>query len=138
MIVRCRRSALAGVAFVAARHIPVLSLYPLVASHCTTELVCAAKHRRFSIGRHDWPQNWIRRKKVWDDMDHDTQLLWRVLGWTAATWDQCPQDQMKCWGDLSDEQRKAATELGYDNRLWDAEDKSRAKGETFAILTFVV
>jgi len=130
-------------AFVAARHIPVLSLYPLVASHCTTELLCAAKHRRFSIGRHDWPQNWIRRKKVWDDMDHDTQLLWRVLGWTKKLWDDMDHDtqnsdKMKCWGDLSDEQRKAATELGYDNRLWDAEDKSRGKGERYAIPIFVV
>ena len=76
-------------------------------------------------------------------MDHDTQLLWRVLGWTKKLWDDMDHDtqnsdKMKCWGDLSDEQRKAATELGYDNRLWDAEDKSRGKGKRYAISIFVV
>jgi hypothetical protein len=41
--------------------------------------------RQLSIGRFDWPSGWIRREREWERMDSDTQLLWRVLGWTGLT-----------------------------------------------------
>ena len=126
--------------------------------------------RPLSISRFDWPSDWVRQARVWEQMDSDTQMLWRVLGWTgscifsvpglavpsalsvsssmnlvtqavsaAAAWErgECPQEQMKCWDDLSDEQRRAATELGYDRMLWDAEDKSRVTGAQLFFLCFV-
>ena len=45
----------------------------------------AACLRQLSIGRFDWPSGWIRREREWERMDSDTQLLWRVLGWTGLT-----------------------------------------------------
>ena len=33
----------------------------------------------------DWPSGWIRRASNWKDMDMDTQMLWRILGWTGES-----------------------------------------------------
>ena len=78
--------------------INVARCVPLVGGGCFARLpsnttrLCAGfaqigRHPRrlrpMSIGRHDWPSDWIRRKPIWDDMDSDTQMLWRVLGWTG-------------------------------------------------------
>lgn len=81
--------------------------------------------RHMSISRHDWPNGWIRCKLEWMEMDLETQLLWRVLGWKHVTWDdkRIPKVSSQRWEELGDEQRRAASELGYDKHLWDAEDR---------------
>mmetsp|Transcript_33892 Transcript_33892/g.52807 ORF Transcript_33892/g.52807 Transcript_33892/m.52807 type:complete len:184 (+) Transcript_33892:426-977(+) len=81
--------------------------------------------RLLGISRHDWPDEWIRRKRCWGDMDKETQELWMILGWNADNWDLGRRSEdKKSWADFSSKEYHAARELGYDQWLWDAEDKS--------------
>lgn len=40
---------------------------------------------------------------------------------------ECPVQHSQRWHELGDEQRRAASELGYDRRLWDAEDRTSTR-----------
>jgi len=58
-------------------------------------------------------------------MDKETQELWMILGWNADNWDLGRRSEdKKSWADFSSKEYHAARELGYDQWLWDAEDKS--------------
>jgi len=65
----------------------------------------------------------IKRRKVWRDMDQDTQLLWTALGWTENLWENegKANTEESDWEDLFPSQRKAAERLGYSRRQWDTE-----------------
>jgi hypothetical protein len=58
----------------------------------------------------------------WNDMTKAEQALWGVLGWTEASWseeEKPPASEDKYWNQLSDEEREAASKLGYTKELWD-------------------
>mmetsp|Transcript_63136 Transcript_63136/g.102110 ORF Transcript_63136/g.102110 Transcript_63136/m.102110 type:complete len:155 (+) Transcript_63136:2-466(+) len=86
--------------------------------------------RRLSIGKNEWPREWIARQDRWIDMDSDTQRLWRVLGWSEQLWTagRLPPIQRKAWEALRESERTAAEKLGYCGKLWMFEDKTSARG----------
>ena len=101
----------------------------------------SAQQRWLSIGKNEWPRDWIRREERWIDMDGETQSLWRTLGWSEQLWTahhtskstkaggcspRCPPIQRKKWAALRDSEREAAMQLGYCERLWEFEDKECA------------
>jgi len=58
----------------------------------------------------------------WTDMNKAEQALWGVLGWTEEAWNEeakPPASEDKYWNQLSDEEREAATKLGYTKESWD-------------------
>ena len=98
--------------------------------------------RWMSIGKNEWPRDWIRREERWHDMDPETQGLWRTLGWSEQLWaahftkkrsgqgvwtPRCPPIQRKKWAALRDAEREAAQQLGYCEKLWEFEDKQSAR-----------
>lgn len=65
----------------------------------------------------------IKRRKLWRDMDKETQTMWTALGWTESLWDddgKANTEEMD-WADLFPSQRKAAEHLGYSRRQWNSE-----------------
>lgn len=86
----------------------------------------AGVQRSFGIGIHHWPKDWIRRSEKWEEMDSETQGLWRKLGWNSSDWNvgKSPEVSRRKWADLTAEEQKAAAQLGYARDLWDAEDKT--------------
>eukprot|EP00802_Teleaulax_amphioxeia_P031734 Tamp_35183.p1 GENE.Tamp_35183~~Tamp_35183.p1 ORF type:complete len:156 (+),score=13.74 Tamp_35183:42-509(+) len=87
--------------------------------------------RGMSIGKNQWPRDWITRQDRWKDMDSETQRLWRTLGWSETLWEagRIPPIHRKRWEKLREAEREAAETLGYDCRLWNAEDKASAGGK---------
>ncbi len=58
----------------------------------------------------------------WTDMTQAEQELWKVLGWNEASWEgeaKKPASDNKYWRQLSDEEKDAATKLGFNKSLWD-------------------
>ena len=52
----------------------------------------------------------------WTDMNNDEQALWATLGWNEASWEEdsdAPDSNEKYWEDLTENERDAATKLGY-------------------------
>jgi hypothetical protein len=65
----------------------------------------------------------LARLRQWDDLNEASQTVWAKLGWSAENWasgDGVATERM-AWNDLSAEQKQAALELSYDERLWDDE-----------------
>mmetsp|Transcript_96428 Transcript_96428/g.155585 ORF Transcript_96428/g.155585 Transcript_96428/m.155585 type:complete len:107 (+) Transcript_96428:70-390(+) len=79
-----------------------------------------------TIGKDEWPRDWISRQDRWSDMDDATCLNWRVLGWSEQLWmaGRVPPIQRKQWDKLRESERAAAVQLGYCDKLWESEDKS--------------
>jgi hypothetical protein len=63
----------------------------------------------------------------WNNLDCDElspaeQKLWSVLGWDAESWSGSsdePASDDKNWSKLSDTERFAAGQRGYDEEIWD-------------------
>jgi len=57
----------------------------------------------------------------WTALTPTEQILWGKLGWNQASWDEeieAPDSEDKDWAELSDEERIAATQLGYVEETW--------------------
>ena len=60
----------------------------------------------------------------WEGMTPAEQWLWKVLGWTEASWNEeekPPASEDKYWKQLTVEERFAAERLGYTKASWDEE-----------------
>ena len=58
----------------------------------------------------------------WEDMTAAEMALWEKLGWNADSWEgeaKQPASEDKYWMQLSPEEQKAATALGYTKESWD-------------------
>ncbi|MCI5222720.1 MAG: hypothetical protein D3924_08640 [Candidatus Electrothrix sp. AR4] len=58
----------------------------------------------------------------WKDLAPAEQKLWGLLGWNKASWQgdtDEPASEGQPWRKLSNEERHAAIQLGYDKRYWD-------------------
>ena len=58
----------------------------------------------------------------WADLTPAEQALWMVLGWDEASWEgeaKKPPSEDLYWNQLSEEERMAATKLGYTKETWD-------------------
>ena len=56
----------------------------------------------------------------WADLPEESKVLWGVLGWNATNWEiggPSATEELK-WGELTQEQRDAATKLGYQQDTW--------------------
>ena len=71
-------------------------------------------------------------EKEWEEMSPEEQAAVTVLGWTPSSWDDADQGPRgPHWLALSDEQRRAAELLGYDQGDFNqAEAWARARGES--------
>jgi len=59
----------------------------------------------------------------WEELYPSEQGLWEILGWDEASWRgeaEEPDPEYKAWGELTDKERTAAGQLGYDEQSWDA------------------
>lgn len=59
---------------------------------------------------------------AWSDLTPAEQELWKVLGWDEASWEgeaKKPPSEDLYWNQLSDDERMAATKLGYTKETWD-------------------
>jgi hypothetical protein len=59
---------------------------------------------------------------AWADLTQAEQELWKVLGWSEASWEgeaKKPPSEDLYWNQLSEEERMAATKLGYTKETWD-------------------
>ena len=57
----------------------------------------------------------------WTDLTPAEQALWGLLGWDEASWQgeaDEPASESKAWSELTNEQRSAAEQLGYDETYW--------------------
>ena len=63
----------------------------------------------------------------WDNLTPDEQKSWKTLGWTEDNWDgdewstAAPYTSWLNWNRLSDAEKEAAQERGYDKESWDEE-----------------
>jgi hypothetical protein len=58
----------------------------------------------------------------WSELTPAEQELWKVLGWDEASWEgeaKKPPSEDLYWNQLSEEERSAATKLGYTKETWD-------------------
>lgn len=58
----------------------------------------------------------------WSELTPAEQELWKVLGWDEASWEgeaKKPPSEDLYWNQLSEEERMAATKLGYTKETWD-------------------
>jgi hypothetical protein len=58
----------------------------------------------------------------WAELTPAEQALWMVLGWDEASWEgeaKKPPSEDLYWNQLSEEERMAATKLGYTKATWD-------------------
>lgn len=58
----------------------------------------------------------------WTDMNDMEQALWVTLGWDEASWEEeskAPDSNEKYWEELTQNERDAATKLGYNQSYWD-------------------
>ncbi|MGL6137300.1 MAG: hypothetical protein ACRC2M_08410 [Planktothrix sp.] len=58
----------------------------------------------------------------WTDMNEVEQALWVTLGWNEASWEEeseAPDSNEKYWEELTQNERDAATKLGYNQSYWD-------------------
>ena len=65
---------------------------------------------------------------AWYQIPGKYKKHWRKLGWTEKVWDagdakKFPESNSKAWHELSEEERTAAYNLGYDEACWNAERK---------------
>jgi hypothetical protein len=62
-------------------------------------------------------------KFSWSDLTPAEQELWGKLGWGKDSWAGTappPLTEDTEWSELSSEERKSATQLGYDRFYWDS------------------
>ncbi len=58
----------------------------------------------------------------WEDLTPAEQALWKEMGWDEASWEgeaKKPPSEDLYWNQLSEEERAAATKLGYTKESWD-------------------
>ena len=58
----------------------------------------------------------------WEEFPLKTQALWKVLGWSEASWQgeaDAPASEDKAWNELTEEERTVAEQLGYSEEIWD-------------------
>ena len=58
----------------------------------------------------------------WEDLAPAEKALWERLGWDEASWEGYadePISEGKLWRELTDEERGAAEQLGYNRVYWD-------------------
>ena len=60
----------------------------------------------------------------WNELNATEQRLWGVLGWNQANWEgenPAPASVSQSFSELTEDERKAAEQLGYTQNSWDAE-----------------
>jgi hypothetical protein len=72
----------------------------------------------------------------WSELDGHTRRAWEVLGWTQRSWDDIdgvggapPHSVHKSWHELGAMELKAAQNLGYDKKTWNADESYQDKLE---------
>jgi len=61
---------------------------------------------------------------AWEDLPPDERWNWQKLGWNEDLWNdgEEPETSELDWDELTGEQQRAATALGYTQAKWDADD----------------
>jgi hypothetical protein len=74
--------------------------------------------KRQTVTKHRNPED-----KSWSQLAPANMKYWQVLGWTQASWDSgnpadSPPSDHKAWGQLTQQEQSAATQLGYNAEHW--------------------
>ena len=71
-------------------------------------------------------ENWDNDDYEWKDLNSLRKKEWVILGWNELNWNKSnllPESEYKIWIDLSEEEKIAATNLGYNKDIWDEDFK---------------